>query len=101
MDKKFTICVPYEEDFTCDTNKEMAKLQIACNRTYVNDRLRLYGNISLNEVLRAFHFTKHKNYSYRWGWDYKKHGPVEVQIIKNPVNDYIWYLKFTAYDIVD
>ena len=100
MDKKFTIVVPYENDFTCDTNRDMAVFSIATDRNYVNDLLKLYGTVSLNEVLRAFHFTKHKNYSYRWGWDCRKHGYVDVEVIRNPVNDYIWYLKFTAYDIV-
>lgn len=99
MNKKFTICVPYEADFK--RNKITETMLIHCHANHFNDLLKLYGTISLNEVLRSLYCTTRNTYSYRWGWDLSKGHCVDIKIISNPVNPKMVYLKITAYDIVD
>ena len=99
MNKKFTICVPYEADFKHEKDVEMMMLR--CHADHVNDLLKLYGTISLNEILRSLYFTTRNTYSYRWGWDLSKGHCIEIKIIRNPVDLNMVYLKITAYDIVD
>lgn len=99
MDKKFTICVPYEADFKHEKDVEM--MMIHCHANYVNDLLKAHGTISLNEVLRSLHYTTRTTYSYRWGWDLSKGHCIDIKIISNPVDLNMVYLKITAYDIVD
>ena len=99
MNKKFTICVPYEADFEHD--KDVETMLVHCHANYVNDLLKVYGTISLNEVLRSLYCTTRNTYSYRWGWDLSKGHYIDIKIIRNPVNLKMVYLKFTAYDIVD
>ena len=98
MNKKFTICVPYEGNFKTDETKSLEYFALCTHQNYANDLLKLRGVISLNEILHIFYYSK--NYSYRWGWDLRKHGFVDVKLIRNPTNDHVWYLKFTAFDIV-
>ena len=100
MDKKFTITIPYENDFSDEQRRNLALLEFACQKNYVNDKLKAYGTISLNEVIRDFYYLRYHKYSYSWGWDLHKHGHIDVKVVRNPASDYIWYLKFTAYDIV-
>lgn len=99
MDKKFTVCVP----FYVDDNLDATKLEIVCCINHVNDLLRAFKQISLNEVVFAFWSvcTQEHRYSYRWGYDLKKDDHIGVQVIKNPANPKVWYLKFTARDIVE
>ena len=99
MDKKFTICVPYEAAFKHEKDVEMMMLR--CHADHVNDLLKVYGTISLNEVLRSLYCTTRNTYSYRWGWDLSKGHCIEIKIISNPVDLNMVYLKITAYDIVD
>ena len=99
MNKKFTICVPYEADFKHEKDVEMMMLR--CHADHVNDLLKVYGTISLNEVLRSLYCTTRNTYSYRWGWDLSKGHCIEIKIISNPVDLNMVYLKITAYDIVD
>ena len=100
MDKKFTITIPYENNFSDEQRTERALFEFLCQKNEVNDKLKVYGTLSLNEAIRDFHYLKYYRYSYRWGWDLHKHGFIDVKLIRNPASDYIWYLKFTAYDIV-
>jgi len=96
MNKKFTITLPWTYN-SCNTDEDW--FCIMATLYYVRDLLKVYGKISLNEVLNAFHIDK--RYSYRWGYDLSKGDLVEVKIIKNPVNpETPIYLKFTARDIV-
>ena len=99
MNKKFTICVPYEADFKHEKDVEMMMLR--CHADHVNDLLKVYGTISLNEVLRSLYCTTRNTYSYRWGWDLSKGHYIEIKIISNPVDLNMVYLKITAYNIVD
>ena len=96
--KKFTICIPYEGNFK--TRAEYEKFEYFSKECYANDLLRAYGVISLNEVLRIFTPVRYKIFSYRWGWQFSKDDYVDIKLIKSPVNSNVWYLKFTAYDIV-
>ena len=98
MSKKFTICISYEGNFKTDEKRSLEEFQFRANQFYANDLLKLRGVISLNEILHIFYCSK--NYSYRWGWELRKHGFVDVKLIRNPTNDHVWYLKFTAFDIV-
>ena len=100
MDKKFTITIPYENDFSDEQRTEHAFFEFLYQKNYINDKLKSYGTLSLNEVIRDFYYLRRYRYSYRWGWDLHKHGCIDVKLIRNPASDYIWYLKFTAYDIV-
>ena len=100
MDKKFTITIPYENDFSDEQRRDLALFEFLCQKNYVNDKLKSYGTLSLNEVIRDFHYLTRHRYSYRWGWDLHKHKRIDVEFIPNFASDYIWYLKFTAYDIV-
>lgn len=99
MDKKFTICVPYEGDFEHDKDVNLMMIRLRVYR--VNDLLKYHGTISLNEVLRSLYCTTRNTYSYRWGWDLSKGHYIDIKIIRNPVNLKMVYLKITAYDIVD
>lgn len=98
--KKFTICLPYEGEFETDRDYEMAKFEYMCNMYHLNDMLHVYGTVSLNEAIRCYPSARYKIFSYRWGWDFSKDNSIDVRLIKNPVNPRVWYLKFTAYDIV-
>lgn len=98
MDKKFTICVPYEADFEHDKDVNLMMIRLRVYR--VNDLLKYHGTISLNEVLRSLYCTTRNTYSYRWGWDLSKGHYIDIKIIKNPTNLNMVYLKLTAYDIV-
>lgn len=98
--KKFTICIPYEGNFKTPAEYEVMKFEYFCNERYANDLLHAHGVIPLNEVVRIFTPVRHKIFSYRWGWDFSKNDFIGVRLIKNPVNPHVWYLKFTAYDIV-
>jgi len=98
MNKKFTICVPYEADFKHD--KDVETMTIHCRTIYVNDLLKLHGTISLNEVLRSLSYSTRNRYSYRWGWDLQKGHHIDIKIINNPTDLKMVYLKLTAYDIV-
>ena len=99
MDKKKTVILAYEEE---EIDKNLMLFDLYCNINMANDLLRLHGEVSLNEVIDHFFpgFINPRRYSYRWGWNYAKHGCVYVEYIKNPVNPRVCYLKFVAYDIV-
>lgn len=99
MDKKKTVILAYEEE----VYKNLTWFKLCANTNISNDLLRLRGEISLNEVIDQFFpgFIHPRRYSYRWGWNYAKHGCVGVAYIRNPVNPRVCYLKFVAYDIVD
>ena len=98
MDKKKTVILAYEEE----VYKDLTLFKLCANTNISNDLLRLHGEVSLNEVIDHFFpgFINPRRYSYRWGWNYAKHGYVYVEYIKNPVNPRVCYLKFVAYDIV-
>ncbi len=96
MDKKFTIVLPYYKN----SNKDLALLEFMCALNHATDMLKVYGQISLNEVVRVFHCTNVKSFSYRWGWDLRMDDKINVKVINNPANPFVCYLKFTARDIV-
>ena len=98
MDKKKTVFLAYEEEL----DNYLTLFNLRCSTDFSNDLLRLRGEISLNEVIDLFSpgFIHPRRYSYRWGWNYAKHGYVDIEYIKNPVDPRVCYLKFVAYDIV-
>ena len=98
MDKKKTVILAYEKELYND----LTLFNLWCNTNLSNDLLRLRGEISLNEVIDQFFpgFIHPRRYSYRWGWNYAKHGCIDAVYIKNPVNPKVGYIKFVAYDIV-
>ncbi len=98
MNKKFTVCIPYYADFKKEKDVEL--MLIRCHIAHVNDLLKAYGTLSLNEVIRTLYCVAHDTYSYRWGWDLSKGHYIDIKIIKNPTNLNMVYLKLTAYDIV-
>ena len=98
MDRKKTVFLAYEEEI----DKNSTLFNLFYNSVRSNDLLRVRGEISLNEVIDLFFpgFIHPRRYSYRWGWNYAKHGYVDIEYIKNPVDPRVCYLKFVAYDIV-
>ena len=98
MDKKKTVILVYEGEI----DKNSTLFDLWCNTNLSNDLLRLRGEISLNEVIDQFFpgFIHPRRYSYRWGWNYAKHGCIDAVYITNPVNPKVGYIKFVAYDIV-
>ena len=42
MDKKFTITIPYENDFSDEQRRDLALFEFLCQKNYVNDKLKAY-----------------------------------------------------------